>query len=553
MTFMAILKHIASKNADYGEAERYLIFQHDEYTQKPILDENGHMLIREEYYLDGINCDPFTFAAECQETNAYFHKNQSYNEIKSHHYIISFDPKDRDEHGLTGELAQQLGVEYAKENFPGHQALVCTHTDGHNGSGNIHVHIVINSIRKYDTEPQPYMEFDRDSKAGYKHHLSDRYRIYLKQKVMDMCTANGLNQVDLLTPAERKISEKEYWAKRRGQKKLDKHNAELEKKGLNPRQTTFQTEKQYLRDAIDTVASQAISQEDFSRLLSEKYNITFKVSRGRYSYLHPNRSKYITGRSLGTLYEEKHLLQIFQENSTSQITENPVPDISQVVNSSTPTVSAYTATTTEAPHTFLFIKSDLRLVTDLQHCIKAQQSQAYAQKVKLSNLKMMAQTVAYVQEHGFQSKADLDAALSDASAQSTDARNTLKSTENTLKNVNEQIHYTGQYLANKSIYSDYRKSRNKEKFYDDHRAELTLYESALRILKEKSQGNKLPTLKMLREEKNRLTELQTMQREDFNARREHERELRTVCSNVDIILGTSQAQNRQREHTQEKS
>lgn len=553
MTFMAILKHIASKNADYGEAERYLIFQHDEYTQKPILDENGHMLIREEYYLDGINCDSFTFAAECQETNAYFHKNQSYNEIKSHHYIISFDPKDRDEHGLTGELAQQLGVEYAKENFPGHQALVCTHTDGHNGSGNIHVHIVINSIRKYDTEPQPYMEFDRDSKAGYKHHLSDRYRIYLKQKVMDMCTANGLNQVDLLTPAERKISEKEYWAKRRGQKKLDKHNAEFEKKGLTPRQTTFQTEKQYLRDAIDTVASQAISQEDFSRLLSEKYNITFKVSRGRYSYLHPNRSKYITGRSLGTLYEEKHLLQIFQENSTSQITENPVPDISQVVNSSTPTVSAYTATTTEAPHTFLFIKSDLRLVTDLQHCIKAQQSQAYAQKVKLSNLKMMAQTVAYVQEHGFQSKADLDAALSDASAQSTDARNTLKSTENTLKNVNEQIHYTGQYLANKSIYSDYRKSRNKEKFYDDHRAELTLYESALRILKEKSQGNKLPTLKMLREEKNRLTELQTMQREDFNARREHERELRTVCSNVDIILGTSQVQNRQREHTQEKS
>ena len=550
---MAILKHIASKNADYGEAERYLIFQHDEYTQKPILDENGHMLIREEYYLDGINCDPFTFAAECQETNAYFHKNQSYNEIKSHHYIISFDPKDRDEHGLTGELAQQLGVEYAKENFPGHQALVCTHTDGHNGSGNIHVHIVINSIRKYDTEPQPYMEFDRDSKAGYKHHLSDRYRIYLKQKVMDMCTANGLNQVDLLTPAERKISEKEYWAKRRGQKNLDKHNVELEKKGLTPRQTTFQTEKQYLRDAIDTVASQATSQEEFSRLLSEKYNITFKVSRGRYSYLHPNRSKYITGRSLGTLYEEKHLLQMFQENSTAQITENPVPDISQVVNSSIPPVSTHTATTAEAPHTFLFIKSDLRLVTDLQHCIKAQQSQAYAQKVKLSNLKMMAQTVAYVQEHGFQSKADLDAALSAASAQSTDARNTLKSTEDTLKSINEQIHYTGQYLANKSLYSDYRKSRNKEKFYDDHRAELTLYESALRMLKEKSQGNKLPTLKMLREEKNRLTELQTVQREDFNTRREHERELRTVCSNVDIILGTSRVQNRQREHTQEKS
>ena len=129
--------------------------------------------------------------------------------------------------------------EYARENFPGHQALVCTHTDGHNGSGNIHVHIVINSVRKYNTEPQPYMEFDRDSKAGYKHHLSDRYRIYLKQKVMDMCRSNGLNQVDLLNPAEKKISEKEYWAKRRGQKNLDEHNAELKKKGLTPRPVSY--------------------------------------------------------------------------------------------------------------------------------------------------------------------------------------------------------------------------------------------------------------------------------------------------------------------------
>ena len=532
-TNMAILKHIASKNADYGETERYLIFQHDEYTQKPILDENGNMLLREEYYLDGINCDPFTFDAECRETNAFFHKNQSFNDIKSHHYIISFDPKDQEEHGLTGEQAQKLGVEYARENFPGHQALVCTHTDGHNGSGNIHVHIVINSVRKYNTEPQPYMEFDRDSKAGYKHHLSDRYRIYLKQKVMDMCRSNGLNQVDLLNPAEKKISEKEYWAKRRSQKNLDEHNAELKKKGLTPRQTTFQTEKQYLRDAIDAVASQATSQEEFSRLLSDRYNITFKVSRGRYSYLHPNRQKYITGRNLGTLYEETHLLQIFQENSNRQpseklhLTDRSITDISK------PSIPVQTNETTRS---FLFMKSDLQLVTDLQHCIKAQQSQAYAQKVKLSNLKMMAQTVAYVQEHGFQSKEDLDTALSNASAQSTDARNTLKSTEDALKNINEQIHYTGQYLANKSIYSDYRKSRNKEKFYDDHRAELTLYESALRILREKSQGQKLPTLKMLREEKNRLTKLQTVQRDEFNTRREYERELRTVCSNVNIIL-----------------
>ena len=120
---MAILKHIASKNADYGEAQRYLIFQHDEYTGKPILDENGNMQLRKEYYLDGVECNPFTFDMECRELNARFHKNRTYDEIKSHHYIISFDPKDRNECGLTGERARQLGLEYCRKNFPGHQAL----------------------------------------------------------------------------------------------------------------------------------------------------------------------------------------------------------------------------------------------------------------------------------------------------------------------------------------------------------------------------------------------------------------------------------------------
>ena len=213
---MAVIKHIASKNADYGESERYLIFQHNEYTQKPILDDEGHMILRDEYYLDGLNCDPFTFASECQELNSYYHKNKNFNEIKSHHYIISFDPKDKEECGLTGERAQQLGLTFAKKNFPGHQALVCTHTDGHNESGNIHVHIVINSLRKYDVPQEPYMEFDCESKAGYKHHLSTAYLAHLKQDVMDMCQKEGLHQVDLLTPAERKITEKEYWAQRRG-------------------------------------------------------------------------------------------------------------------------------------------------------------------------------------------------------------------------------------------------------------------------------------------------------------------------------------------------
>ena len=545
---MAVIKHIASKNADYGEAERYLIFQHNEYTQKPILDDEGHMILRDEYYLDGLNCDPFSFASECQELNSYYHKNKNFNEIKSHHYIISFDPKDRDECGLTGERAQQLGLTFAKKNFPGHQALVCTHTDGHNESGNIHVHIVINSLRKYDIPKEPYMEFDCESKAGYKHHLSTAYLAHLKQDVMDMCQKEGLHQVDLLSPAERKITEKEYWAQRRGQEKLNKLNQKMLKDGITPKETRYQTEKQFLRDAIDDVASTAKSPEEFAKILDEKYHIIFKISRNRYSYLHPGRKKYITGRNLGTRYEEDFLLQAFKENAKSLSDKKMEIEEPQVPNTTKDLQTTLSPDSSDIPVPFIFIKSNLRLVIDLQTCIKAQQSEAYAQKVKLSNLKQMAQTVAYIQEHGYDSLEDFHTALDQASDQASASRKSLKNTEQQLKDVNEQIHFTGQYLAYKSVYADYRKSRNKDKFYEEHRAELSLYDTALRTLKEKSGGNKLPSMKALYAEKDRLTELRDTQREDFSNRRDYERELRTVSSNINMILGKNHEQEQQIEN-----
>ena len=547
---MAVIKHIASKNADYGESERYLIFQHNEYTQKPILDDEGHMILRDEYYLDGLNCDPFTFASECQELNSYYHKNKNFNEIKSHHYIISFDPKDREECGLTGERAQQLGLTFAKKNFPGHQALVCTHTDGHNESGNIHVHIVINSLRKYDVPQEPYMEFDCDSKAGYKHHLSTAYLAHLKQDVMDMCQKEGLHQVDLLSPAERKITEKEYWAQRRGQETLDKLNQKMLEDGITPKETRYQTEKQFLRDAIDDAASTAKSPEEFAQILDKKYHIIFKISRNRYSYLHPGRKKYITGRNLGTRYEEDFLLQTFKENAKSLSDRKMKIEEPQVTATTKDLQTALSPDASDIPVPFIFIKSDLRLVIDLQTCIKAQQSEAYAQKVKLSNLKQMAQTVAYIQEHGYNSLEDFHTALDQASDQTSAARKSLKDTEQQLKDVNEQIHFTGQYLAYKIVYADYRKSRNKDKFYEEHRAELSLYDTALRTLKEKSAGNKLPSMKALYAEKDQLIELQDSQREDFSNRRDYERELRTVSANIDMILGKSHEQEQQIEKEQ---
>ena len=543
---MAILKHIASKNANYAEIQRYLMFEHDEDTNKPILNENGELIPRKGYIMDGINCDPFTFDMECRELNALYRKNESYDEIKSHHYIISFDPKDTDENGLTGEHAQKLGMEYARKNFPGHQALVCTHMDGHNKSGNIHVHIVINSLRKYDVERQGFMERACDSRAGYKHHLSKDYLIHLKQSLMDLCHREHLHQVDLLAPAAKKVTDREYHAGRRGQKKLDERNRQILADGLPIRRTAFQTQKDFLRSAIEASAVSSCSREEFQKLLLEKYNVTLKVSRGRFSYLHPERGKYITGRMLGTHYEEDYLLELFGENLKSKEYKKETI-ASETLNAESEQPAAQPSDPLqEAPVSILFIKSDLRLVTNLQDCVKAQQNAAYAtNKVKLSNLKEMAKTVAYIQERGYDTRDSLEDSFSEVKNLASSSRKVLKDTEDKLRILNEQIHYTGQYLANKSVYRQFCRAKHKGQFREEHPAEIALYESARKFLQGQSADGRLPSIKLLKAEKEQLLHKKKEAQKTYHYYRDYQKELNTVCSNVDKILG--QARTRQPE------
>ena len=195
---MATLKHINSKNADYGAAEQYLLFEHDEFTMKPVLDETGRLIPREDYRLSTLNCGGEDFAVACMRANLRYGKNQRREDVKSHHYIISFDPRDGPDNGLTVDRAQELGEQFCKEHFPGHQALVCTHPDGHNHSGNIHVHIVINSLRIEEVPFLPYMDRPADTKAGCKHRCTDAALRYFKSEVMEMCHREGLYQIDLL-------------------------------------------------------------------------------------------------------------------------------------------------------------------------------------------------------------------------------------------------------------------------------------------------------------------------------------------------------------------
>lgn len=518
---MAILKHIASKNANYGSAIDYLKYQHDEFHLVPVLDENGNMMLREEFYLEGLNCDSETFDLECELLNQEYNKNNTYDEIKSHHYIISHDPKDNTDHNLTGERAQAIGMEYAKANFPGHQALICTHTDGKNGTGNIHTHIIINSLRKFDVDPQPFTERPIDCKAGYKHHLTKDYLKHLQKSLMDICQREGLHQVDLLSPAADRISPQEYYAKQRGQQNLDIANMELMIEGITPMHTTFETGKEKIRNAISDIAERATSFEEFQRLLKAEYGISVKDYRGRFSYLPAERQKYISARALGSNYDRDRLLRIFAENARTAEQNNP-------------------HWAADDPMAILFIKSDLRLVVDLQTCVKAQQNRTYAQKVKISNLQQMARTVAYVQEHGYDSREKLSETADAIYTKMAKARGDAKLTESKLRKTNEQIHYLGQYLSTKSIYREFLKAPNKKIFRQAHSDELAQYEEALQILKQHSPDGKFPTMKDLRAEKEQLAIQKDAQYDTYHYFKDYHKELQTVCANVDSILGTEQ-------------
>ena len=374
--------------------------------------------------------------------------------------------------------------------------------------------------------------------ANYKHHQTRDYLTHMQKSLMTICQRENLHQVDLLSPAKAKVTEREYWAQHRGQKELDKTNQEVIAFGLTPAKTKFQTEKQYLRDAIDDVAHTSTTLVQFCTTLWERYRIRVTDKRGRFSYLHPERAKNIAGRSLGTAYDRDYLVKLFAQNlqNAGQAHEVPSPETTDNAD----ILKAFGGVIPEYAE-ILFIKTDLRLVVDLQNNVKAQQSRAYAQKVKVSNLQQMAKTIAYVQENGFDSREELQSAYDDLIAKRKDARKALRHTEDRLKSVNQLIHYTGQYLANKDVQREMLKAPNKKRFRQEHQTEIELYETALKFLKSQFPDDKIPSMKSLKQEKENLTIQKKAQQETYDYFKDYASEMKTVCSNVETILGKTPA------------
>ena len=529
---MATFKHISSKNADYGAAEQYLTFEHDEFTMKPTLDGNGRLVLRDDYRISSLNCGEEDFAIACMRSNLRYGKNQKREDVKSHHYIISFDPRDAPDNGLTVDRAQALGEQFCKEHFPGHQALVCTHPDGHNHSGNIHVHIVINSLRIAEVPLLPYMERPADTREGCKHRCTDAAMEYFKAEVMEMCHRENLYQIDLLNGSKNRITEREYWAKRKGQAALDKENASQAAMGEPPKQTKFETDKEKLRRTIRAALSSAVSFEDFSGKLLQQ-GVTVKESRGRLSYLTPDRTKPITARRLGDDFDRAAVLETLTQNAqnAARAAEKPLPR--QEYPRSIKDHLQRNKAAINAPK-----QDSVQRMVDIAAKKAEGKGKGYEKWATLHNLKQMAATMSVYEESGFSSPEELEAALAAASAGLHETTGKLKAVESTLREKKDLQKQLLAYIKTKPA-RDGLKAQKTEKarksYREQHESEFIISESAARYFK--AQGiSKLPASKALQTEIEQLTKEKNALYNEYREKKASVRELQTVKSNLDKIL-----------------
>ena len=525
---LATFKHLSSKNADYGAAEKYLVFEHDEFTNKPIFDESGRLIPRVNCRFTTLNCGDDDFAIACMKSNLQYGKNRSRGDVKSHHYIISFDPRDGIENDLTVDKAQELGEQFCREHFAGHQAIVCTHADGHNRSGNIHCHIVINSLRIEDVPLLPYMDRPADTRAGCKHRCTEAAMNYFREEVMEICQREGLYQIDLLGESSERVTEGEYWAKRRGQ-------AELSASG---KPTKFETDKEKLRQIIRKSLEAATNYDEFAELLSRQ-GVTVKQSRGRLSYLTSDRTKPITARRLGDDFDFTAIRAVF-EQKLRQLEQNAEQSISSQPSILNRLQAAKTAKI-DTNHDSISHMVD----------VTSEKGAGFEHWAKVFNLKQSAKSVAELERYGFKSLEDLKNAIAIAKTEERDCRENLKAVEMELRNKKELQKRVLAYANTKPIRDEYKalkSDRAKAKFHKKRESEFIIVDSSKRYFLEHG-ISKIPRYKTLQSEIELLTSQQNELYEELREKRDEAKRLQTIANNINRTL--HEESNKAKDQTQE--
>ena len=226
-----------------------------------------------------------------------------------------------------------------------------------------------------------------------------------------------------------------------------------------------------------------------------RFGISVKESRGRLSYLTPDRTKPITARKLGTDFDKAAVLAVFQQNAhraaaKTQNRQEHQPQLSKGIQRTKP---AQIAPNPDSPQ---------RLV-DIAAKRAEGKGIGYERWAKTFNLKQMAKTMNFLSEHGFTSPEDVDAALEAAISGQHTAGEKLKELESRITANKELMHQIGIYRRTKPAHDGLKTAKKPERYREAFHADLTLYEAAVRYFRERGL-KKLPATSRLQAENEAL-------------------------------------------------
>ena len=315
------------------------------------------------------------------------------------------------------------------------------------------------------------------------HAYKSYKRIYYDMREVSdrLCKENGLS---VIPPSQNKgMGYKEYTEAKRG--------------------TSW---KQKLKQTIDRIVITAKDYDDFLRLMQEA---GYEIKPGKYiSFRAEGQERFTRSKTIGENYTEERIKERIAGRTPRRSQRQTTP-------------------------------KGISLIGDIQERIRLIDSRGYEYKAKLTILKEAARTLNYLTENSLLQYADLEKKVEDVHSSYDRTGKELKGVEARLREVQPLIKNISNYQRLKPVYDAFQKAKDKPSFKAKHEAELVIFEAARSTLLAMQGDEKLPSLKTLQAEQQRLLEEQQRLYDERAKLKKEVKQIETIKSNVDTFLASS--------------
>ena len=315
------------------------------------------------------------------------------------------------------------------------------------------------------------------------HAYKSYKRIYYDMREVSdrLCKENGLS---VIPPSQNKgMGYKEYTEAKRG--------------------TSW---KQKLKQTIDRIVITAKDYDDFLRLMQEA---GYEIKTGKYiSFRAKGQERFTRSKTIGENYTEERIKERIAGRTPRRSQRQTTP-------------------------------KGISLIGDIQERIRLIDSRGYEYKAKLTILKDAARTLNYLTENSLLQYADLEKKVEDVHSSYDRTGKELKGVEARLREVQPLIKNISNYQRLKPVYDAFQKAKDKPSFKAKHEAELVIFEAARSTLLAMQGDEKLPSLKTLQAEQQRLLEEQQRLYDERAKLKKEVKQIETIKSNVDTFLASS--------------